>query len=96
MKKVIESITNNNYRVLKLLRDSQVELDGVKFTALTQVEMAEKLGLSKVTVNSIMKGLQDNDLVKPFENKRGRYVLTDTANVIVNKIEKLGELEGTN
>lgn len=93
MKKVIESITNNNYRVLKLLRDSQVELDGVRFTALTQVEMAEKLGLSKVTVNSIMRDLQDNDLVKPFENKRGRYILSDKAKSIIETMESIQEVE---
>lgn len=93
MSKVIESITNNNYRVLKLLSDSQVELNGVKFTALTQAEMAEQLGLSKVTVNFIMKELQDNDLVRPFENRRGRYVLTDTSRNIIKTINALQEEE---
>ena len=93
MNKVIESITNNNYRVLKLLSDSQVELDGVRFTALTQVEMAEKLGLSKVTINFIMKELQDNDLVRPFENRRGRYILSDKAESIVETIKSIQEVE---
>lgn len=89
MNKVIESITNNNYRVLKLLNDNQVELNGVKFTVITQIEIAQELGLSKVTVNAIMKELQEKDLVYPFENRRGRYRLTDTSQSIVKEIEKL-------
>ena len=89
MSKVIESLTNNNYRVLKLLSDNQVELNGVKFTALTQVEIAEQLGLSKVTVNAIMKDLQEKDLVCPFENRRGRYRLTDKSTTIIEDMEKL-------
>ena len=89
MNKVIESLLNNNYRVLKLLSDNQVELNGVKFTAITQIEIAEHLGLSKVTVNAIMKDLQEKDLVKPFENRRGRYRLTDKATTIIEDMEKL-------
>ena len=89
MNKVIESLTNNNYRVLKLLNDNQVELNGVKFTAITQIEIAESLELSKVTVNAIMKDLQEKDLVCPFENRRGRYRLTDKATTIIKDMEKL-------
>lgn len=91
MNKVIESLTNNNYRVLKLLSDNQVVLNGVKFTALTQVEIAEQLVLSKVTVNAIMKDLQEKDLVCPFEKRRGRYSLTDKATTIIKYMEKLQE-----
>ena len=89
MIKVIESLTNTNYRVLKLLSDNHVELNGVKFTALTQIEIAEFLGLSKVTVNAIMKDLQEKDLVCPFENRRGRYRLTDKATTIIETINNL-------
>lgn len=89
MNKVIESLTNNNYRVLKLLSDNQVELNGVKFTAITQGEIAQELGLSKVTINAIMKDLQEKKLVCPYENRRGRYRLTDTSQSIIKDMEKL-------
>lgn len=89
MSKVIESLTNNNYRVLKLLHDNQVELDGIRFIAMTQVEIADKLDLSKVTINAIMKDLQTKDLVQPYENKRGVYQLTDTARSIISEMDNL-------
>lgn len=89
MSKVIESLTNNNYRVLKLLHDNQVELDGKRFIAMTQVEIAYKLDLSKVTINAIMKDLQTKDLVQPYENKRGVYQLTDTARSIISEMDNL-------
>ena len=91
MKEIIETITNNNYRVLKLLSDNQVQLDGSTFIPLTQAEIAQKLNLSKVTINNIFKDLQEKKLVYQFEGRNGKYCLTDTARDIVKGIEKLNE-----
>ena len=91
MSKVIESLTNNNYRVLKFLSDNQVELNGIKFIAITQIEIAQELGLSKVTVNSIMRDLQEKKLVCPFENRRGKYCLSDKAEIIIKSIEQINK-----
>ena len=74
-----------------MLSDNQVQLDGSTFIPLTQAEIAEKLNLSKVTINGIMKDLQEKNLVYQFEKKNGKYCLTDTARDIVKGIEKLNE-----
>ena len=94
MNRVIELITNNNYKVLKLLNDNQVQVEGVYFTAITQAEIANKLSLSKVTINSIIKNLQEQGLVCPFENHKGRYCLTNNAKDMVIGIEKLKNKKG--
>jgi len=93
MKKIIDKITTNYYKTLKVLADHEVKsIDGYTFSPITQIEIAKKLNISKITMNVIFKQLQDDGLVKPFEAKRGMYKLSDNAKFIIKNIEKMNEI----
>jgi len=86
---LIDKMTTDYYKVLKILYDNQVKLKESKFVPLTQVEVSEKLGVSKTKVHFIFKDLQENILIYPYQSGRGRYCLSDKAKVIIEKIEEL-------
>ena len=87
---VIDKMTNNIYKVLKYMYTRQIEsATGEKYIPLSQVEIAEIFGMSKITANKLFKQLRDDDLLHPLENKRGKYRFTDKALIILKEMERL-------
>lgn len=83
-----EKLTTNYYKTLEILYDSLVNINNEKIAVITQVEISERLGLSKITVNSIFKELREDGLVSPHK-VIGRYRLSDKAIEIVQKMKKV-------
>lgn len=95
MSNIIEQMTSNTYKVLKILYLNQVKLaSGEIVVPLTQQYIADKMSLSIISVNAIFKELMKNKLI--VQKGRGKYVLTDRANDIVKNIEKLNKKEKDN
>ena len=91
-KDIIEKITSNTYRVLKILYLNQAKLaNGEMIIYITQQNVADELSLSIISRNSIFKELMENNLV--IQKGRGKYQLTSESNNIVKNIEKLGKGE---
>lgn len=89
---IIEKLTNNNYKILKILYENQVTIsDGTIFTPITQAEIANKLGLSKITINNLFKELQGVGLVNHCGTNRGRYSLTKKAIIIIKGLESINK-----
>lgn len=83
-----EKLTTNYYKVLEILYDSLVNINNEKVSIVTQVEISERLGLSKITINSIFKELREDGLVRP-DRMIGRYRLSNKAVDIVKKMKKI-------
>ncbi|HAU5019177.1 TPA: hypothetical protein JD074_04360 [Clostridioides difficile] len=95
---LMEKLTTNSYKILKIIYDNQIIMkDGSRFTPMTQAEMAENMGVSKITINTIIKELQDNKLIYTYKSYRGRYCLTKKAMIIIDGFEiinaKLKEID---
>lgn len=89
---LIEKVTNNNYIILKVLYDNQVMIsDGTVFTPMTQIEIAKKIGLSKITINTLFKELQEIGLIYHYGANRGRYCLTNKAIIIIQGFEAINK-----
>ena len=87
---MIENLMTNNFKTLCVLYKYQIILpNGTKYTPLSQVDIAQILNVSTITMNSIFKYLKKNNLVIPFENKRGTYCLTDKALIILDGINDI-------
>ena len=76
----IVEFTNDNFRVLAYLYDNMETSQLVK---ITQQEVSDALGLSRVTINKIFKQLKEGDYLMQDTSKIGRYYLTDTGVHIV-------------
>lgn len=95
MDNVIEKFTNNMYKILKQIYDCQVPLqDGSQYIPISQAELARIVGVSTITMNKYFKEFQEDGLVQPYENKRGKYKLSDKALIIIRNMENIqNELE---
>lgn len=89
-KELIDKFTTDNYRILKILYDNKVKMtDGSVFTPLTQGEVANQMGISKITINVMFRDLQKYGLIYPYQSGRGRYCLTGKALIVIKQIEAL-------
>ncbi len=81
----------NHFRVLIMMYDYQVIIGSEKFSKITQVEISDKLGVSKVTVNHIMKDLMEKGFVVKEEKRIGKYYLSKEAEEIVIKVKTVNK-----
>lgn len=72
----VQYFTNDKFRVLECVYDAR-GLDGV--ARITQQEIAEKLGLSRVTINNIFSQLITNGYLLKDLNRASKYMLSDKA-----------------
>ena len=72
----IESLTNNNFKLLSYLYDRK---DKDNLVRITQTETSKELELNRGTVNLIFKSLKENGYLVHDETRVGRYYLTENA-----------------
>lgn len=90
MENLIDKMTSSTYKILKLMYDCQVTLpNGTVYVPVAQAELARILGVSTITMNKKFKQFQENDLVTLYENKRGKYRLTEKALIIIKNMEHM-------
>ena len=77
----------DNYKVLSLM-NQPCYLVGGTYTSITQKEIADELGFNIMKANSIIKRLIEMGYVQAIENHRGRYIVTEKAKAIIEKIER--------
>lgn len=83
----METFINDNYRLLKFLYDNQTVVLDKKIIPLTQLQISEQLEISKGKTNAIFKELIDSGFL--IQEVRGKYVLSDSASVIIEGIMRL-------
>jgi len=88
MDELIEKVTTDYYKVLRIIFDTQMIVDNNTFSPITQTEIAEKLNLSTMTINTIISKLKKDNLLHLYNNSRGRYCLSDEAINLIKNIEK--------
>ena len=87
---VIDRMTSDTYKIIRIMYDHKDFLpDGTEYIRFSQVDMAKELDLSTNTMNKIFRQLDEDDLIHLIEGKRGKYILTDKAKMIIDDIEQL-------
>ena len=81
-----EALTNDNFKVLSFLYENKDKSNLIRFT---QGEIADDLGFSRPTVNSIFKQLKEAGYLIHDTSKIGRYYLTEDAIKVVETFRKL-------
>ena len=72
----IVEFTNDNFRVLAYLYDN---MDTSRLVKITQQEVSDALGISRVTINKIFKQLKDGGYLTQDSTKVGRYYLAESS-----------------
>lgn len=86
--KANHNVLSNYYKVLEVLYDKQEKTpNGVNYTMITQSEIGELTGLHRMTINNILKEMQEDEFVVMLSLKK--YQLTPYAIKVVKTIKKL-------
>ena len=72
----VKYFTNDKFRALAYLYDIKGSDNRAR---ITQQEVADELGLSRVTMNGIFKQLKEDGYLEQDSVHIGRYLLTDKA-----------------
>ncbi len=81
----ILGLVNEKAKVLMILRENQLEIDGNNICPLNQQEIADLVPCGKFKANQMIKELVEQGYVRMLHTK-GRYVVTDKGNEILKKM----------
>lgn len=73
----LQFFANDRYEILILLKENQVKIKDEQYVPLSQQEIADMAHFSKLKTNKILNELIDMEYVKPYQNKRGKYAITE-------------------
>ncbi len=76
---------NEKTKVLIILKENQLEIDGKSICPLNQQEIASLVPCGKLKANQMIKELVQDGYVQMVHAK-GRYLLTDKGNDILKKM----------
>ena len=91
--KKIEYFLNDRYKLLKFLKSNEIHIKNDVYVPLSQQEIADGIGSSKLKTNKLINELKDAGYIVSFMDKQGKYQITDSGNDIMDGI---GHLEDTN
>ena len=81
----ILGFVNEKTKVLVILKENQIQIDGKSICPLNQQEIANLVPCGKLKVNQILKELVDDGYVKMFHTK-GRYIITTKGDGVLKKL----------
>ncbi len=73
---------NEKMKVLLVIGENSMEIDGIKVCPLNQQEIANQVPCGKPKVNQIIRELTEEGYVETMRAK-GRYILTEKAEILV-------------
>lgn len=83
----IDFFINERYKVLICLYERQIEVNGKIYSPLSQEEISQVVGISKATVNNILKELKKEKYIVQQNRTRGKYTLTEKAIKLINELQ---------
>lgn len=85
----IEYFMNDRYMLLKFLKSNEIHIKNDVYIPLSQQEIADGIGSSKLKTNKLINDLKDAGYIISFMDKQGKYQITDSGNDIMNGIRRL-------
>ena len=83
----LTDFSNDLYLVLKTLYTHQVKVGDDIYVPLTQQEIADIMGISRVKLNHLLNDLIDGNYVQMHQGIRGKYHLTSRGLCVVQIFE---------
>lgn len=88
MEFTLEFFANERYELLKLLCEHQVKVKDSFYVTLSQQEIADMAHISKLKANKIINELIEQECLSLYNNKRGKYALTEKGLKVLHLIQK--------
>ena len=76
---------NDKMKVLLILREHQVEIEGIKLCPLNQQEIANHVPCGKLKANQLINELIDEGYIEMMRSK-GRYIITEKGFELLKKM----------
>lgn len=76
---------NDKMKVLLILKEHRVEIEGISVCPLNQQEIANQVPCGKLKANQIIKELIDGGYVEMMRIK-GRYIITEKGQELLKKM----------
>ena len=76
---------NDKMKVLLILKEHQVEIEGISVCPLNQQEIANQVPCGKLKANQIIKELIDDGYVEMMRIN-GRYIITEKGQELLKKM----------
>ena len=76
---------NDKMKVLLILREHQVEIDGIKLCPLNQQEIANHVPCGKLKANQLINELIDDGYIE-MKRSKGRYIITEKGFELLKKM----------
>ncbi|HFI0903108.1 hypothetical protein ACS6X4_06615 [Streptococcus suis] len=84
----LEPFANDTFRLLKTLKENQVEVKGAYYIPLSQQEIADINQMSKLKTNRLLRDLIEGGFVSLYQNKRGKYKITEKGHKVLKLMQK--------
>lgn len=72
-----ELFANDTFKLLRSLKENQVEVKGAYYIKLSQQEIDDINKMSKLKINKLLRDLIGGDFIYHYQNKRGKYEITE-------------------
>lgn len=79
------NFVNEKAKILLVLKEKQIEIDGKKVCPLNQQEIAELIECGKVKTNQLMKELVESGYME-MAHAKGRYIILDKGYDVLKKM----------
>lgn len=76
---------NDKMKVLLILKEHQVEIEGIKLCPLNQQEIANHVPCGKLKANQLINELIDDGYIEMMRSK-GRYIITEKGFELLKKM----------
>ena len=83
----LENFGNERYTILKILYINRTKVKNNYYTPLSQQEIADIAHYSKLKTNRIINELKKMDCVLPYQNKKGKYMVTNTGEKVLQLMQ---------
>lgn len=81
---ILEQFINDKYKLLLFLSDKQIDIAGNKYISLSQQEIADGVGFSKLKTNTLIKELRELGCLTTFQGKNGKYQITKKGSIVLS------------
>ena len=76
---------NDKMKVLLIIREHQVEIEGIKLCPLNQQEIANHVPCGKLKANQLINELIDDGYIE-MKRSKGRYIITEKGFELLKKM----------